>query len=209
MEKATGTEFSQSVRTAQAIFASAHRIGLYGGSFDPVHNGHLILAREAKEQLALDCVIFIPARISPHKEGSPPIHPSDRLDMVAAAIDGEADFFVDDLEIHREGPSFTIDTVRKYRTDFPRAAIYYLIGGDNVAELHTWKEIAALQELVTFVVLERGAAHEVPEGCEQISRNISISSTDIRNRVASGYSIRYLVPEMVHEIIRSRQLYVR
>jgi nicotinate-nucleotide adenylyltransferase len=183
------------------------RLGLYGGSFDPIHIGHLILAREALEQLALDAIVFLPALLSPHKEGTPPIAAPDRWDMVVAAIQGENRFFVDDLEIRRTGVSYTIDTVRTYRTRFPQAGIHYLLGGDNLPALHTWREFAALQKLIRFVVLERGMAGEVPEGAELIARRVGISSTEIRNRVASGRSIRYLVTEMVHEIILSRRLY--
>jgi len=209
MENTPDSPNNQHVQSAFAKLAGAKRLGLYGGSFDPVHFGHLILAREAMEQLGLDCVIFIPAMVSPHKEESPPASAKDRWDMVDAAIQDEDNFLIDNIEMLREGSSYTIDTVRAYRDKFPGAQIFYLIGGDNLAKLDTWREIETLQELVTFVILERGNAHEVPRGCELISRGIGISSSEIRNRVASGQSIRYLVPEMVHKIIRSRQIYVR
>jgi nicotinate-nucleotide adenylyltransferase len=209
MPKPPKKPIPQHAANAEEKLAASKRLGLYGGSFDPVHTGHLILAREAMEQLSLDYVIFIPALLSPHKEGSPPISAQDRWDMVTAAIHGENNFLADDMEILREGVSYTIDTVRSYHQKFPDTRIFYLIGGDNVPDLHTWREIESLQELVTFVILQRGNACEIPENFELVSRTINISSTEVRNRVASGQSIRYLVPEMVQEIILSRQLYVR
>ena len=111
------------------------KIGLYGGSFDPIHNGHLILARDAMERLELDKVIFLPARISPHKLDRPPAPPEVRCQMLSAAIAEETRFEMDACEIEREGPSFTIDTVQSFRARHPQAQLYYFIGDDNVAEL--------------------------------------------------------------------------
>lgn len=182
------------------------KIGLFGGSFDPVHHGHLILARTALEQLELERVIFLPAGISPHKLHCPPAPAEIRCEMLAAAISGEPDFSWDDCEIKREGPSFAVDTVRLIREQNPGAKIFYFIGDDNLAALHTWKEISALRELMQFVVLSR-KIEEVDYGFPVISRCIDISSTDIRNRIARGLSIRYLVPDAVCQIITRYQLY--
>ena len=184
----------------------ALRLGLYGGTFDPIHHGHLILARDAIERLALDRVIFIPAALSPHKLTTRPVLPTLRRDMVAAAIAGEPSFALDDSEIHRAGPSYTIDTVENVRTAHPRAELFYFIGEDNVAALHTWRRIEDLRRLVQFIVFgrgESGAAHDFV----RLPRRIDISATEIRTRVAHGESIRYLVPEAVREIIDRHQLY--
>ncbi len=182
------------------------RIALYGGTFDPIHHGHLLLARDAIEQLQLDRVIFIPASLSPHKPGTRPAAGAMRREMIAAAIDGEPTFDLDDSELSREGPSFSADTAEGYRARFPEADIFYLIGHDNVAKLHTWRRIDDLQRAVQFVVFDRGniaADHALPS----LTRRVDISATEIRDRVARGLSIRYLVPESVHTLIEREQLY--
>ena len=182
------------------------RLGLYGGTFDPIHHGHLILARDAIELLALDRVLFIPAALSPHKLATRPVEPALRRDMVAAAIAGEPRFALDDSEIHRAGPSFTIDTVEHVRAAQPTAELFYFIGEDNLAALPTWRRIDDLRRLAQFVVFGRGESatvHDFP----RLVRRIDISATEIRTRVARGESIRYLVPEAVREFIARHQLY--
>jgi nicotinate-nucleotide adenylyltransferase len=184
------------------------RLALYGGTFDPVHFGHLILAREALDQLALDRVIFIPAGLSPHKLATNPASAALRREMLTAAIADEPGFAMDDSELNATGPSFTIDTVERVRAAHPDAHIYYLIGADNLKELHTWRRIDDLRQLVEFVVLGRGDARpEAAVSFRTLARRIDISATDIRQRVARGQSIRYLVPEPVRSIIASQHLY--
>ncbi len=184
----------------------ARRTGLFGGSFDPIHIGHLILAREAKEHLGLDRVIFIPAAISPHKLHRTPAPAAARLEMVRAAAKGEEGFEVDDCELLREGPSFTIDTVRSLRERNPGDAFFYFIGDDNLEKLHAWKAIDELRRLVQFVVLTR---QEPDRECEfpRICRQVAVSSTEVRKRVAQGLSIRYLLPEKACEVIYRNGLY--
>lgn len=182
------------------------KIGLFGGTFDPIHHGHLILAREAVEQLQLDRLIFIPNAISPHKLARATAPAGLRMEMVRAAISGEAKFDADDLEIKRGGPSYAVDTVEEMRGRYPDAEFVYLIGEDNTRELHTWRRFGELQLLVQFVILSRiesSGAHSFPV----VKRNIDISATDIRKRVAKGASIRYLVPEKVLKIIEQNHLY--
>jgi nicotinate-nucleotide adenylyltransferase len=181
------------------------KIGIYGGTFDPIHHGHLILGRQACEELALDQLIFIPAAVSPFKRAA---HASGeaRLSMLQAAIEGQDGFSADDCELKRPPPSYSIDTVLQIRERDPNAELFWLIGADNVGGLKQWHRIGALEKLVQFVVLDRscsGAKQPYPI----IQRNIDISATDIRNRVASGRSIRYLVPRAVEEIIRRGSLY--
>jgi len=182
------------------------KIGLFGGTFDPIHHGHLILARAAREQLGLERVIFIPAGLSPHKLATPPAPAALRCAMLEAAIEGEAGFTWDDCEIRRAGTSFAIDTVRYMRQKFPGARFFYFIGEDNLAALQTWKEIEALRLLVEFVLLARGERSS-SEGFPIIARGVDISSTDIRNRIATGASVRYLLPDAVCEMIRCQSLY--
>ncbi len=182
------------------------RTALYGGSFDPIHHGHLILAREAVERLALDRVIFIPAMQSPFKMDRVPSPPALRLAMVRAAIAGEPHFECDESEVHRTGPSFTVDTVEAWRARAPGDEFFYLIGQDNVQDLSKWRRSSELQEMIKFVVFERDASapsHDFPV----IRRRMDISATEIRMRVAEGMSIRYLVPDAVREIVETHRLY--
>jgi len=182
------------------------RIAIYGGTFDPVHHGHLILAREAIETLRLQKVIFVPAAVSPFKESAPVASSEIRLSMLRAATKDEIGFAVDDCELRRPPPSYTIDTVEDIQRRERDAEIYCLIGEDNVAELAKWHRFAELEKIVRFVVLDRtGSAFNY--SCEIIRRRIDISATEIRNRIASAKSIRYFVPQAVEEIIRREKLY--
>lgn len=182
------------------------KIGIYGGTFDPIHHAHLILARETLETLPLDEIVFVPAAISPHKLEQAPSPAEIRVEMLRAAIANEPRFSVDELELRRAGPSFTIDTVLQFRGRDPQAQLFYLIGSDNLPRLATWSRFAELSALVDFVILDRGAIP--PETNHRvIRRSIDISATEIRNRVAAGRSIRYFVPSAVEEIIQRRQLY--
>lgn len=186
------------------------RVGLFGGTFDPVHLGHLILAVAAMEELFLDRVIFIPAGISPHKSGKPPLATAaDRLEMLRLAIQDESRFSIDERELHREGPSFTFDTVESMMADYPGVRFIYLIGEDNLRALSTWHRIQELRNLVDFAVLGRWSDTDPGgESLPRIRRRIDISSTEIRERLAKGDSVRYLLSTSVHDIIVSRGLYI-
>jgi len=182
------------------------KIGIYGGTFDPIHHAHLILAREARESLGLEKVTFVPAAVSPDKDS--PVAPAEmRLSMLRAAIEGEAAFAIDDCELRRPPPSYTIDTVEAICSRESNAEIFYLIGSDNVDALPKWHRFSDLRKLVQFVMLDRTGSAPAKHSYEVIRRKIDISGTDIRNRVASGRSIRYLVPPSVEEIIRRHNLY--
>ena len=191
----------------------AQRIGIYGGTFDPVHTGHLLLGRDAVELLHLARLIFVPAAISPHKlDRSPNASGETRLQMLHAAIAGEERFAVAESELHRPGPSFTIDTILALRASLPAdSELFYLIGEDNVPKLHTWHRIDELRRLVRFVVFRRGdppPADAVPaHGFPILERRVDVSSTEIRLRVAAGRSIRYFVPEAVAAVIDAHGLY--
>ena len=181
------------------------KIGIYGGAFDPVHHGHLILAREARETFGLEKIIFVPAAVSPLKQ-SPAASAQMRLLMLQAAIEGENEFVLDDCELRRPPPSYTIDTVEEIRRREADAEIYYLIGEDNVSTLGKWHRFTELEKIVRFVVFDRtntGTKHDYPS----VHRRIDISATEIRKRVAAGQSIRYFVPRSVEEIIDRQKLY--
>jgi nicotinate-nucleotide adenylyltransferase len=182
------------------------KIGIYGGTFDPIHHGHLILGRQACEELGLDQLIFVPARVSPFK--SPAFASGEqRLSMLRAAIEGQDGFAAEDCELKRSPPSYSIDTVLQIRERDPNAELFWLIGADNVGGLDKWHRIEALKNLVQFVVLDRGRGYKSEPEFPVVRRNIDISATDIRKRVASGRSIRYLVPKAVEDIIRREKLY--
>ena len=182
------------------------RIAIYGGTFDPIHHGHLILAREALETLHLQKVIFVPAAVSPFKRSGPVASGEIRLSMLRAATKEEIGFAVDECELRRPPPSYTIDTIEDIRRHERDAEIYCLIGEDNVTELAKWHRFAELAKIVRFVVLDR-TGRPSNYSYEVICRRIDISATEIRNRVASGKSIRYFVPQAVEEIIRRENLY--
>lgn len=183
------------------------RIGLFGGSFDPVHHGHLIIACHALEELELDEVRLLPAAASPFKNNHAYAPAPLRLAMLQAAVQGERGLIVDDRELHRSPPSFTIDTVDELRGEFPDAEFLYLIGEDNVCGLPNWHCSTRLQEEVEFVVFRRGPQAALNHSLRIITKMVDISATEIRTRIAQGSSIRYLVPECVREIIFKENVY--
>ncbi len=168
-------------------------IGILGGSFDPVHNGHLMMAQSAVDAFGLDKVFFVVASHSPFKDkaGSP----KDRLAMVKKAVQGNASFAVSDIELKRGGVSYTIDTVSHFRKKFPKAQLFLIIGEDNVAGLPRWKNIEALEKTAKFIVIERDW--------------FDVSSTLIRQKLEQKKSIRYLTPDGVIRYIKQNRLYAR
>jgi nicotinate-nucleotide adenylyltransferase len=183
------------------------RTGIMGGTFDPIHHGHLILARDAREALDLHRIIFVPNHRSPHKLAKEPAPAKLRAAMVRAAIEGEPDFLVDDVEILRGGTSFTVDTLLHFRAIYPDDELFYFIGEDNLPALSTWHRIEEIELLAHLVVMARGEAGPPHPYVTLHQRRIDISATDIRTRIANGLSIRYLVPDKVQFIIEKNQLY--
>ncbi len=182
------------------------RFGILGGSFDPIHHGHLILARAAMEDLGLERVLLIPANQSPHKPSRQGAPGDDRLAMVQLAIDDEPGFEASDLELRRPAPSYMVETLRQLRDARPEAEFVLLLGSDNVEKFDTWREPDAIRQLAHLAVLERATgapAHPWPV----VRRLVDISSTDLRARVAAGRSIRYLTPDLVCDYIEARGLY--
>ena len=189
------------------------RVGLFGGSFDPVHCGHLLVAQAALEELRLSRLFFIPAAQSPFKPQSVPAPAADRLRLLRLALAGQTRCEIDDQEIRRGGTSFTIDTTRDYARRFPHTDLFYLIGADHVPTLPKWREAAELAERVEFVVIPRPGQNPATfpppfRGQELAGFPLGVSSSQIRSRLKAGLSIQGLVPDPVAEAIRNSRLYL-
>lgn len=188
------------------------RVGIFGGTFDPPHIGHLIVAQDAWAALGLDRVLFVPAAVPPHKRGRAVSPAALRLEMIRAAVAGDPRFEVEDLELRRAGPSYTVDTLRELRARDPEGELFFLLGVDQFRELHTWREPEEVARLATLAVLSRGGAEGgeeavgFPHRTVQVTR-IDLSATEIRRRVPAGEPIRYLVPAEVDAVVRREGLY--
>lgn len=187
-------------------------VGLFGGTFDPPHMGHLIAAQDACIALSLDRFLFIPASTPPHKLERNVTSPEIRREMLRAALAGNDTFEICDIELRRSGPSYTVDTLRQLRAELPEATFFLLLGIDQVREFSTWREPDAILRLAHVVMLTR-AGGESSQGdfvhdVVAVTR-IDISSTLVRRRVAAGQPIRYLVPDAVAAIIEREGLYVQ
>ena len=188
------------------------RIGLFGGTFDPPHVGHLIVAQDALARLELARVTFVPAFQPPHKREREVSSAEVRLALVRAAIAGDDRFAVDDLEIRRGGPSYTVDTLRELQARQPDAELFLLLGTDQYEEIETWREPRELRRLACIAVLSREGRHPAlrADGAIRVPvTRIDLSATEIRARVAAGQPIRYLVPPAVEALIRQHRLYRR
>jgi nicotinate-nucleotide adenylyltransferase len=189
------------------------RIGLLGGSFNPVHLGHLLIAQSAREELQLSRLFFIPAAQSPFKPGLPLAPAEQRLRLLRLALAGQTDCEIDDQEIKRGGVSYTIDTVRDYARRFPGAQLLYLIGADHAPQLPKWHDAEGLARLVDVVVLPRPgeAAAPVPapfRGRVLAGFPLRVSSSQVRDRVKAGLPIELLVGPAVAEAIHNNRLYL-
>jgi nicotinate-nucleotide adenylyltransferase len=189
------------------------RIGLFGGSFDPVHLGHLLVAQAAREELDLTRLFFIPAAQSPFKPDAQPTPAPARLRLLRLALAGETWCEVDEQEIQRGGMSYTIDTVRDYARRFPAAQLFCLIGADHPPQLPQWRAAEELARQAEFVVLSRPGQADVPfpapfRGRRLAGFPLGVSSSQIRARVKAGLAIRHLVPETVGEAICNNRLYL-
>jgi nicotinate-nucleotide adenylyltransferase len=186
-------------------------IGLFGGSFDPVHHGHLIVAQVALEQLDLAELRFVPAREQPFKQGRHRTSPEHRAAMLSLAISGTPGFAVEQVELRRSGPSYTVDTLEELRRREPETDLVLLLGADAAADLPAWHQAARIPQLARIVVFARpgvpvpaspwiGSTIEVPA--------IDISATGVRDRVRRRQSVRYWVPDAVAEYISRHRLYL-
>ncbi len=192
------------------------RIGILGGSFDPIHIGHVILAETALEAFELEKVFFMPCADQPLKPGAAHADGEARKQMILSAIEGHPRFELLEIELERGGCSYTVDSLEAIRTRYPEYVVYFLIGADKVEELAEWKDIRRVGMLCRFGVFPRPGAgvatrETVPDHLvleyAPAARRVEVSSSEIRHRVAEGQSIRYLVPDSVGMIIAERHLY--
>lgn len=189
-------------------------LGIFGGTFDPPHLGHLIVAAHVREAMHLDRMMFIPAAVPPHKRDREITPGPARLAMVQAAIEGDPRSVASDIELKRGGVSYTIDTIRSLRQDMPGTQFTVLIGMDNLLDFLSWKEPQAILDQATIVVMTRPGYTAGPEESGLLKQMrlcevpyIGIAARDIRRRVAEGKSIRYLVPDAVERYIKTHGLY--
>jgi nicotinate-nucleotide adenylyltransferase len=199
------------------------RLGIFGGTFDPVHFGHLLLAESAREQLRLDEVWFIPAATPPHKRDRELTPAKQRLEMLELGIAGNEAFRVSTLELDRGGVSYTADTLRQILQQHPDAELFLLMGADSLRDLVTWREPEEVCRLAVPAVVRRGGQPDLdfsvlqslvsPERLETIRASevaisaVDFSSTDLRERAANGRSLRYRTPRAVEKFIETQKLY--
>lgn len=197
-------------------------LGIIGGTFNPIHNGHLLAAEYARCELELEKVIFIPAARPPHKEGMDVLDGDTRMRMIELAIEDNPCFAVSRLELQRPGPSYTIDTLNHYRASYLGKSIYFIMGADSLLLFHTWKDVDTLADAGRFVVVTRPGYRfdwdkeplaSLPGALREHSLfleipGIDVSSSDIRRRIRAGKSIRYMVPDQVERYIREQELYI-
>ncbi|HEX2168295.1 MAG TPA: nicotinate-nucleotide adenylyltransferase [Longimicrobiales bacterium] len=187
-------------------------VGIFGGTFDPPHAGHLIVAQDAALALGLDRILFVPAARPPHKRDAAVSDAKTRAAMLELAVHGDDRFGIDTLELDRPGASYTVDTVRELAGRDTNIRWTLLIGADQYSEFDTWREPDAIRRLARVAVLMRHGGHgsELSEGDVALDvTRIDISATIVRERVAAGLPIRYLVPRAVEEFIFERKLYLR
>lgn len=195
------------------------RVAVFGGTFDPPHMGHLAVAQDVHEALELDTILFMPAARPPHKEGMRITGAETRFRMVEAAVGDDPRFRVSDLELGREGPSWTVETLRELRAEDPGRELFLLLGADQWAGFGMWREPGEILELATLVLMSRNGDHPeevdpgLPAGASPRYREVRVtrmdlSSTGLRRRVREGRPIRYLVPEPVRRIIEDEKLYL-
>lgn len=188
-------------------------MGVFGGTFDPIHLGHLRAAECARVEVRLDAVLFVPSGRPPHRKG-PLASAFDRYAMVSLATAGHGAFRPSELELRRDGPSYTVDTLRELRRLHPRAELFLLLGTDAFAEMGTWHEAAEVATQATVAVIERPGAENGPEpalaGLATVRVSapaLEVSSSQVRRLCAEGRSVRYLVPDTVADYIAKKELY--
>jgi len=191
------------------------RIGIFGGTFDPPHVGHLIIAEQARQQLRLDKVLFVPAYLPPHKIQGTDATARQRLAMLRMAVQGYAGLEVETLEIDRKGTSYTVDTLKALKHTYPSARFFLILGGDNFSQFKSWKSVGEIRRLAKLAVyhrdrnLVRRNGGSVGSAILLHGATLQISSTMIREKARKGESIRFLVPRIVERYIRRHKLYAR
>lgn len=208
--------FNRNVLFSFRVSQLTRKVAVLGGAFDPVHRGHLALAEDTWSALSLDEIWFVPSAQSPLKENKVCLHAAGRLELLRAALDGNPHFKIDLSEIDRGGVSYTIDTVRRFMEDHPATEFSWILGGDQLAKLHEWRDAGELTRLIRFIVfsrpgypIDRSISAKLPHlRIEEIaSRLLDISSSDIRARLAFGKPVNHLLPKPVAELIMRRNFY--
>jgi nicotinate-nucleotide adenylyltransferase len=188
------------------------KLGIYGGSFDPPHNGHLIVAEYARNELGLDKVIFVPSYVPPHKQERLLSASEHRLQMTQLALKGRTGLEVSDIELARQGVSYTIDTLKEIQKQYPSGRLFLLLGMDNYVEFDLWKDTEGIKQRAELVVMTRPGSQPVAvrDNGPMVCRvpEIDVSSTQIRDMVRRGESIRFLVPDAVRRYIERNKLYL-
>jgi nicotinate-nucleotide adenylyltransferase len=190
------------------------KLGVLGGTFDPIHMGHLVLAEQVREQFQLERVIFIPSASPPHKTEQDLSPAKNRFEMTKLALEGNSYFAVSDLELKREGLSYTVETLKKLKELYRDSEIYFLTGSDVLDEITTWKDPEEIYKLAKIVIAIRPGFdkfdpedHFVKKSIIARITGVDISSTQIREKARKGESIKYLVPSKVERYIRKKNLY--
>ncbi|TYS59194.1 nicotinate-nucleotide adenylyltransferase [Sutcliffiella horikoshii] len=186
-----------------------NKVGLIGGTFDPPHVGHLLIANDVRQKLSLDEIWFMPNHIPPHKQNKSVTPTPIRVKMIEAAVASNSCFRVETIELQREGPSYTYDTMMLLAKKYPDTRFYFIIGADMVEYLPKWHNIEKLLKIITFIGVKRPGytfSSEYPV-LEVETPQMDISSTLIRKRVQEGWTSQYLVPDKVKEIIEEKRLY--
>ncbi len=203
-----------------ADLRGVERLGVYGGTFDPIHTGHLIVAEEARHVLMLDKVLFVPARISPLKQGLQAGAIDHRLEMVRLAIAGNPHFVLSHIDVSRRGPSFTVETLGMLTEALPGTELFFIMGMDSLMTFHHWRNPQGILDMAKIAVVTRpGCEIQIQEAYQVLpplqercifidTLQIGISSTDIRERLHVGRPICYQVPADVEEYIRDHRLYL-
>ena len=186
------------------------KIGILGGTFNPVHIGHLILAEEVREKLGLDKIIFVPTALPPHKDNLNIAPAKDRLKMLKLAVASNKFFAVSDVEIKRQGRSYTIDTLKEFQAKYRQDELYFIIGSDLLKYLNEWKDLTQILSMVKFVAATRPgyALEQIPPYITTLAiRAVDVSGFEVRQCVAQNKSFGYLVTDKVFDYIKKKNLY--
>lgn len=199
-----------------------NKVGIMGGTFNPIHNGHLFLAEQAREYCDLDKILFMPSGNSYMKDTDEIADANTRISMTALAIEDNPHFCLSTMEAERKGPTYTCDTLRELKKMFPDTLYYFIMGADNLFAVENWKNSEEILSDCILVAAARGqkSEKELKEKADELidrfnakviilpEKKLDISSTEIRNRIARGESVRYMVPDKVLSYIQKRQLYL-
>jgi len=186
------------------------KIGILGGTFNPIHIGHLILAEEAREKLGLDKVFFVPTYLPPHKDNSNIAPALERMEMIKLAAKDNIHFAVSDVEIKRNGRSYTIDTIKEFKNKYPNDDLYFIIGSDLLKYLDDWKDLGEIIKMVKFIAATRPGypLEKIPSYIKTMDiRAVDVSAFEVRNCINENKSFRYLVPDAVYKYIIKKRLY--